>query len=242
MKPFFALACLLLSAVSSFSQTELFEQDVSGIHPYAGLTWNSKIAQPMLGFEYTLDGRLTFGVQAGMPVKDTAFSKPTGDSLIASGFHTYFFNPYLQVELLEPKEGRNLSFSARGDFIYENTPSDPHGNGIVRSGFGIGPEMAYRFRAGDQTDIIPRISYEFFYARWKRNWATYNNGPGNPPGHFDNEYFLQHDFRAGIDWVYWFTETQGFNFEPGALFQFGDGLRRSDWVNVGVQAGYLLAF
>ena len=34
---------ILLTAVLAFSQTELFEQDLSGIHPYVGTKWNSKM-------------------------------------------------------------------------------------------------------------------------------------------------------------------------------------------------------
>jgi len=232
----------LFWAVPAFAQTELFEQDESGIHPYAGLKWNSKIAQPLLGFEYTLDGRLTFGADVGMPLQDTAFSNPGTDSLIASSFHSFFLNPYFQVDLLEPGHSGDLSFSVRGDFIYQNTLSDPHGNDMHSSGFGIGPVLAYRFKIGDQTEFIPKVSYEFLYSRWIRNWVTYDNGPGNPPGHYDDEYFLQHDIALAAGWVYWITETQGLNFEPKALLEFGDGLRKSDWVNVQLQIGYLLAF
>jgi hypothetical protein len=235
------LVFLLSSATSGFSQTELFEQDVSGIHPYAALKWNSKITEPLLGFEYVLEGRLAVGAEVGTPLKDTAFSMPGTDSLIASKFHAYFFNPYLQVEVMGSAD-KDLSLSVRGDFIYENTPADSHGNDIVSSGFGLGPVLVYRIRVGDQTYLIPRASYEFFYDRWKRNWVTYDNGPGNAPGHFDDEYFLQHNLALSTDVEYWLTETQGFNFEPKALFEFGDGLRKSDLVNIGVQAGYLLAF
>ena len=35
-----ASGTLLLAAVSAFSQVQIFEQDLAGIHPYVGVNWN----------------------------------------------------------------------------------------------------------------------------------------------------------------------------------------------------------
>ncbi len=235
------LGLVLLLAASAFSQTELFDQDFSGIHPYAGLKWNSKIMQPMVGFDYVIEGRTALGIQAGMPTKDTLFSTPAGDSLVAGTFKSYYINPYAVFELVAPDNLNKFSFLLRADYIHEGVESDTNGNGYSRNAFGVGPIFAYTFQTGEKVDWVPSASYEFFYTKWKRDWPTHVKTGASAPL-YDNEYFIQHYISVGIDVAYHLTETQGLNLEPKLVLKMGEGLLSSDLLNVDVQLGYFLSF
>ena len=232
---------VLLMAGSVFAQTELFEQDLSGIHPFAGLKWNSKITQPVLGLEYTIESRSTLGFQMGFPLKDTLFATPDLDKKVESKFHSYFVNPYFMFEFLEPDNAGKFSFSVRGDYIYESTPADSNLNGFSRHSLGLGPVFSLRLHAGEKIDVIPQASYEFFYVKWKQNWVTHVNAPGDT-GSFADTYFIQHDISLGANVMYHLNETQGLNFEPKVVLKTGDGLRSSDLLNVDFRIGYFLSF
>ena len=238
------LAFSLLTAVSAFSQTDVFEQDLSGIHPYAGLKWNSKITQPVLGVEYTIESRASLGIQMGMPLSDTMFStlKPT-DSLSASKLHSYFFNPYAVFELLEPDNNSKLAFSLRADYIFESAPSDSGRNSYRRHSFGIGPVFGYRVHANEKIDVIPQLSYEFFYTKWRRNWLGVRRTDGTyTVGVFDDDYFIQHDIKLSADVLYKLDEVQGLTAEPGIVLKLGDGRRSSDLLNIDLRIGYYRSF
>ena len=230
----------LLLAVSAFSQTDLFDQDFSGIHPYAGLKWNSKITQPLIGFDYVVEGRTALGIQAGFPLKDTLFSSPGEDSVVGK-FHSVFVNPYVVFELVEPDNLSNFSFLMRADFIYESAASDDSLNGFSRSSFGVGPVFAYAFQTSDKFSLIPAASYEFYYVKWKRDWPTHRTISGNVPL-YNNDYFIQHDIGLGVDAVYHLSETQGLNFEPKVVLKLGEGLLGSDLFNIQIGIGYFASF
>ncbi|HAO98730.1 MAG TPA: hypothetical protein DCQ83_01660 [Fibrobacteres bacterium] len=235
---------ILLTAVLAFSQTELFEQDLSGIHPYVGTKWNSKITQPFVGLEYTIEGRSTLGIRAGMPLKDTAFSAPPdSDKKVEAKFKSFFVNPYAVFEFIEPDNTNKFSLALRADYIYEKAPADSNLNSFSRNYFGMGPVFGFRFRAGDKFEITPKLAYEFFYTKWLLNWVTYSTTSSTTPeGHFEDDYFIQHDISVSADILYRLTETMGLNFEPKVVIKKGDGLRSTDLVNLDLHLGYVLAF
>ena len=239
-------AFVLLLAGSAFSQTELFEQDLSGIHPYVGLKWNSNITQPVLGLEYTIESRSTMGIQTGFPLKDTLFSTPGLDKRVESKLHSFFVNPYFMFEFLEPDNAAKFSFSMRGDYIFESTKADSNLNGFSRHHFGLGPVLSMRLHAGEKIDVVPQVAYEFFYIKAKRNWVTHITPPGTTSadsvGEFDDGYFIQHNVSVAANVLYHLDETQGLSFEPKVVLKMGDGLQGSDLLNVDFRVGYFLSF
>jgi hypothetical protein len=241
----FAMALILVQfmGVSAFSQTEVFERDLTGIHPYTGLKWNKNITQPLVGFEYTIESRTSLGMQVDMPLKDTVFSNPpAGDTYVKSSrFHSYFFNPYVQFEFLEPDNASLFSFSVRGDYVYVSPASDDSGNGFSQSSLGLGPVFALRFHAGEKLEIIPKASYEFFFTRLKMNEPT-DSISSDKRGAFSDNSFIQHDISAAVNLLYRLNETQGLNFEPRIVFKLGDGRRSDDLLNIDLQIGYFLSF
>ena len=144
------LACTLFFSLlvvhTVFAQTEVFEQDVSGFRAYTGLKWNPKIMQPLLGAEYTIEGRTSLGIQTGMPLSDTMFSAPdTALHLSTSKVHSYFLNPYAEFEFLESDVNNKISLALKAEYIFESAPTDSGRNNYRRHSFGIATASA---RAG----------------------------------------------------------------------------------------------
>lgn len=221
---------ILLAALSAFSQVQLFEQDLAGVHPYVGLKWNSNITQPMIGFEYNIEGRTSLGLQAAKPLKD---------SLKIPGLNAFQLNPYAIFEFIEPGNLTLFSFAMRADFIYEDiTRPDSNYNSFSRSSFGGGPVFAMRFQTSEHVVVIPEVSYELYYVSWRWTWV---NPPANQKGN-DQQTGIDHDIIAGVNLMYRFNEASGINFEPKFVAKVGSSRQSSDLINAELIFGYFATF
>jgi hypothetical protein len=227
---------VLLATVSGFSQVQLLEQDVSGIYPYAGVKWNSKITEPLVGFDYIIEGRTLLGLQA---------SKPLADTLQISGLKTYLVNPYAIFEFIEPGNLTVFSFAMRGDFVYEDvTRPDSNYNTFERTSYGLGPILALRYQTSERVTIIPEASYELFYVKWRGVWLNAPN-PNPPPATlpaYTKDSQIWHEVSGGINLLYHLNETNALNFNPKVVFKLGPGHQSTDLLNVDFTVGYCLAF
>ncbi len=251
-----AVGTVLLAAASAFSQVQIFEQDLAGIHPYAGVNWNSKIIQPVLGFEYSIEGRTSMGLMAAKPLKDT---------LAIPGVKAFLVNPYIAFEFIEPGNLTLLSFSLRADYIFEDVyksqdsltmdsltglpPTVANVNSFSRSSYGVGPVFALRFQTSDKITVIPEAAYALYFVTWRWTRLGQLDTTKNPPvllppsGKNSN---IWHEISAGVNVLYRFNEAQGVNFEPKVVIKVRPGLSKgeqsSSLVNAEIRLGYFVSF
>jgi hypothetical protein len=238
LEPMKKLAALVFAAVGPvLPNVQIFEQDLAGIHPYLGVLGNSKIIQPLVGFEYNIEGRTSLGVRVGKPLKDTLS--------FDTDLKAFFANPYAVFEFIEPGNLTVVSFAMRADFVYEDVtkPKDNY-NGFTRSAYGGGPVFGLRFQTSDKWVVIPEASYELFYVQWRMNdlfAPNPNPPPQTSPVHVE-EKSIRHDVAGGVHVLYRFTEMHGLDFAPRVVVKIGKGLQNSDFLNVDVSFGYFLSF
>ena len=228
----------LLMAWPAFSQVHLFEQDASGIVPYAGFKYNPGIQEYLVGLEYTVEARTTFGISFSSPLKDSLYRK---DSIPDTDLKSYAYNPYVIFEFIEPGSLGNFSFAMRADWIQENTfkkdTSSPavasDFNDFNRTSIGGGPIFAYRILKSEKLAIIPSLAYELLYVNSHKTEAS------KPQDHGDED-VTWHNITAGIDLRYFFNDNSGLTVEPKVLGTIGDG--RKDVFNALVTIGYIRKF
>lgn len=231
----FALA--LSAALPAFSQVQLFEAEVSGLVPYAGVKWNSGITQALAGLEYNIDGRTSLGFSYAQPTSDTlSFDKD---------LHEYTINPYGIFEFIEPDNLKSFSFAIRADLIHEDTKEKPKGtpdslkyNDFARTQIGGGPQFALRIFSSDKLAMIPSVGYELFYVTYHRNQLT----SGGKAGNFKDGVYLWHNLYAGCVFHWIFNEFNGLSIEPKVVAKLGSGLSSNDLLNVDFNIGYVRAF
>jgi hypothetical protein len=221
-----------------FSQVQLFEAEVSGIVPHAGITWNSGITQYVAGLEYTIDGRTTLGFDYAGPFSDTLSFDPD--------LKAFTVHPYGLFEFIEPDNLKTFSFAVRVDFIHEGTKDKPDDtpptrryNSFSRTLLGGGPIFALRIFSSERLAIIPAAGYEFYYVRFRKDFLDPVTGNS---GKFDEGTHLWHDLTGSCALHFVFNEFNGLTFEPKLIARFGDGLKSSDMLNVGATLGYVLGF
>lgn len=219
-----------------FSQAQLFEAEVSGIVPHAGITWNSGITQYLAGFEYTIDGRTSLGFEYAAPFSDTLTFDPE--------LKSFTIHPYGMFEFIEPDNLKTFSFAMRVDFIQEDTrakdgPSSVAStyNSFSRTMLGGGPIFALRIFSSERLALIPAAGYEFYYVTYsKTQLITTTSGK---PEEGNN---LWHDVSGSCAVHFILNEFNGLSFEPKVTARFGDGLKSTDLLNVSATIGYVLAF
>lgn len=222
-----------------FSQVQLFEAEVSGIVPHAGITWNSGITQYLGGLEYTIDGRTTLGFEYSAPFEDTLSFDPD--------LKAYAVHPYGVFEFIEPDNLKTFSFALRVDFIHEDTwdkPSDTQPakkyNSFSRTALGGGPVFALRIFSSERLALIPSASYEFLYVNFRKDFldlATNGNS-----GTFKDGINLWHELAGSCAVHFIFDEFNGLSLEPKIIARLGDGLKSDDVLNVSATLGYVRAF
>ncbi len=228
-----------LASSPVLSQVQLFEAEVSGIVPHAGLTWNSGISQYLAGIEYTIDGRTSLGFEYAAPLKDTlSFDKD---------LKAYTIHPYGIFEFIEPDNLKTFSFAIRVDFIHEDTKAKPENtpeakkyNGFSRTQMGGGPIFAMRIFSSEKLSFIPAAGYEFLYVTFKKEFLDEASGGKN--GIFKDGNNLWHDLSGSCAIHYRINEFNGISFEPKIIAKLGSGLKSSDMLNVNATVGYVLAF
>lgn len=221
-----------------FSQVQLFEAEVSGIVPHVGFNWNSGVSQYLAGLEYTIDGRTTLGFDYAAPLKDTlTFDKDLKE---------YSIHPYGIFEFIEPDNLKTFSFALRVDFVHEATWAKPDDtdpklryNSFSRTLLGGGPVFALRIFSSERLALIPAAGYEFYYVTFRKDFLDPVTGNS---GSFDDGNNLWHDVTGSCAVHYLFNEFNGLTVEPKVTARFGDGLKSSDMLNVGLSVGYVLAF
>jgi hypothetical protein len=208
-----------------FSQAQLFEAEVSGIVPHAGITWNSGITQYLAGLEYTIDGRTSLGFDYSAPLSDTISFDPDLKSYTIHNLKTF-------------------SFAMRVDFIHQDTwakdgPSNVANtyNSYSRTMLGGGPIFALRIFSSERLAIIPAAGYEFYYVTTSKTELV-SNTSGKP----EDAKHLWHDAYGSCALHFILNEFNGFSLEPKVIARFGDGLKSGDMLNVGATVGYVLAF
>lgn len=254
------LSALFLSFASlAGAQVQLFEQEVSGIQPYAGFRWNSEISQYVAGFEYNTEGRTTVGFAFSSPLKDTlSFNED---------LQSFKLNPYGIFEFIEPGPLNIFSFAMKASFEYENvfassktyavvdssvTPPEPskveEPDFFRRTTLGAGPIFGLRLVSGDHFTFIPLLSYEFQYVTFQRRaveWVEVSPGIFEPRiddnTNKDGE-LLWHQLNAGVAVMAMFDEMNGINVEPRLTVLLGEGRKSSDLLNASVQLGYVRRF
>lgn len=222
-----------------FSQVQLFEAEVSGIVPHAGITWNSGITQYLAGLEYNIDGRTTLGFEYAAPLKDTLTFDPD--------LKAYTVHPYGEFEFIEPDNLKTFSFAIRVDFIHEDTRAKPENtapalkyNSFSRTWLGGGPIFALRIFNSEKLAFIPAAGYEFFYVTFRQDFLDVASG--GTSGKFQDGNHLWHDVTGSCAVHFILNEFNGLTFEPKVTARFGDGLKSSDLLNVEATLGYVLAF
>ncbi len=218
-----------------FSQAQLFEAEVSGIVPHAGITWNSGITQYLAGFEYTIDGRTSLGFEYAAPLSDTLTFDPE--------LKSFTIHPYGMFEFIEPDNLKTFSFAMRVDFIQEDTRaksgSDTVGSfsSFSRTWLGGGPIFALRIFSSERLALIPTAGYEFFYVTYSKNKLITKT-----TGIHDDGNNLWHDVYGSCALHFILNEFNGLSFEPKVTARFGDGLKSTDLLNVSATIGYVRAF
>ena len=230
---------MALMSAPVFSQVQLFEAEVSGIVPFAGVKWNSGITEWNAGVEYTIDGRTTLGFEYAAPLKDTLTFDPT--------LKAYTIHPYGIFEFIEPDNLKTFSFAIRADFIHEDTKTKPtpktaldsvlQYNSFSRTLLGGGPVFALRIFSSEKLVLVPSAGYEFFYVTYQRNQLSNKNQGTFPDGNF-----LWHDVTGACAVHFIINEFNGITFEPKVTAKFGEGRKGSDLLNVSASMGYVLAF
>jgi hypothetical protein len=219
----------LIASSSAFAQVQVFEQDLAGIHPFAGFRWNAEIMEYGVGFEYNIEGRTSLGMAYYRPVSDSITFNPE--------LKAYVINPYGEFEFIEPGNLTTFSFAVRFDFIHEDVtrPSDEL-DSFRRTSLGGGPIFSWRFYANPQLSIVPRVGYEMFYTRWKKDDLTENLGE------FDSDYEIWHDVIGSFLMVYKLDEFNALTFDPKAVLKLGTGRPTTDFVNVHLNFGWAHSF
>jgi hypothetical protein len=219
-----------------FSQAQLFEAEVSGIVPHAGITWNSGITQYVAGLEYTIDGRTSLGFDYAAPLSDTLSFDPE--------LKSFTIHPYGVFEFIEPDNLKTFSFAMRVDFIQEDTRAKDGPdtaaatyNSYSRTMLGGGPIFALRIFSSERLALIPMAGYEFYYVTFSKNELV-SKISGKP----EQGTHLWHDAYGSCALHFIFNEFNGLTFEPKVIARFGDGLKSSDMLNVSATIGYVLAF
>ena len=218
-----------------FSQAQLFEAEVSGIVPHAGITWNSGITQYLAGIEYTIDGRTSLGFEYSAPMGDTLTFDPE--------LKAYSIHPYGLFEFIEPDNLKTFSFAMRVDFIHEDTRAKPAStlpsqyNSFSRTLLGGGPIFALRIFSSERLALVPAAGYEFYYVTFSKSQLV-SNTSGKP----EEGTNLWHDAYASCAFHFILNEFNGLTLEPKVTARFGDGLKSSDMLNVAATVGYVLAF
>jgi hypothetical protein len=219
-----------------FSQAQLFEAEVSGIVPHAGITWNSGITEYLAGLEYTIDGRTSLGFDYSAPLGDTISFDPE--------LKAYTIHPYGMFEFIEPDNLKTFSFAMRVDFIHEDTwakdgPASEANtyNSFSRTMLGGGPVFALRIFSSERLAIIPAAGYEFYYVTTSKTELV-SKTSGKP----EEGTHLWHDAYGSCALHFILNEFNGISFEPKVTARFGDGLKSGDMLNVGATVGYVLAF
>ncbi|MDB5102462.1 MAG: hypothetical protein JWP91_151 [Fibrobacteres bacterium] len=227
---------MVLTALPVLSQVQLFESEVSGIVPFAGVKWNSGITEWEAGLEYNIDGRTSLGFSYAQPLKDTLSFDPD--------LKSYTINPYGLFEFIEPDNLKTFSFAIRADFIQEDTRAKASGtpefmkyNSFSRTQIGGGPQFALRLFSSDKMVIIPTAGYEFFYVTYNRNLLNSNQG-----GEFKEGTYLWHDVIGSCAFHFLLNEFNGLTLEPRVTAKFGEGRASGDMLNVSTSFGYVKAF
>lgn len=222
-----------------FSQVQLFEAEVSGIVPHAGVTWNSGITQYLAGLEYVIDGRTALGFEYAAPFKDTLTFDPD--------LKAYTVHPYGIFEFIEPDNLKTFSFAVRVDFIHEDTWEKPSGtpeankyNSFTRTWMGVGPVFALRIFSSERLSFVPAAGYEAYYVTFSKKFLDPASGGRN--GTFKEGNKLWHDITGSCAVHYRINEFNGIVFEPKAIARIGDDLKSGDMLNVEAKLGYVLAF
>jgi hypothetical protein len=229
-----AIAMTSLAATPVFAQVQLFEQDLSGVVPYAGLKWNQAVTEAMLGVEYTIEGRATLGASYAMPLKDT-ISWDSSAAFVTDKPTAYVVNPYAIFEFIEPGNLSNFSFAIRADVVYESIDkADDNYNSFRRLQMGAGPMFAWRTWTSDRFAIIPTVSYQFYYVDWKKDELT-----SSESGYYRKGDGVANDFTFSCPFYYKLNEYHGISFEPKALVKFGEGRTDKDLVNIHAQVAYV---
>jgi hypothetical protein len=230
---------IVMATSPAFSQVQLFEAEVSGIVPHAGISWNSGITQYVAGFEYTIDGRTTLGFDYAAPLKDTLTFDPD--------LKSYTVHPYGEFEFIEPDNLKTFSFAMRVDFIHEDTRDKPSGtpaakkyNSFSRTWLGGGPVFALRIFSSERLALIPAAGYEAYYVTWRKDFL--DPATNGASGTFKEDNNLWHDVSGSCAVHFILNEFNGITFEPKIVARFGDGLQSSDLLNVSASLGYVLAF
>ncbi len=228
-------AALFAGSLPAHAQVQLFESDVSAIHPYLGVEWNSNITQPSVGFEYDIEGRTSLGFEA---------SKPVSDTILIPGLNAYTMHPWLEFEFIEPGNLKVFSFAVRGDYIYEDVSKpDDNYNSFTRSRTGAGPVFALRYPTSPDMTVIPEVSYELFYVKWR---TEYLNAPDPSTGGTQNLHYsdanVWHEFMGGVNLLYRINEVSSINFEPKVVLRLGPGTQSSDLFNLDAVFGYAYSF
>ena len=230
------LALALSTAMPVLSQVQLFEAEVSGIVPYAGVKWNSGITEWTTGIEYNIDGRTTLGFGYSQPLKDTLTFDPD--------LKSYTINPYGIFEFIEPDNLKTFSFAIRADFIQEDTRAKPSGtadelkyNSFSRTQMGGGPQFALRLFSSDKLVMVPMAGYEFFYVEYQRNFLN-----SSTIGTFPKGTYLWHDVVGSCAFHILLNEFNGLTVEPRVTAKFGEGRASGDMLNVSATFGYVRAF
>lgn len=222
-----------------FSQVQLFEAEVSGIVPHAGVTWNSGITQYFAGLEYNIDGRTTLGFEYAAPFEDTlTFDRD---------LNAYTIHPYGEFEFIEPDNLKTFSFAIRVDFIHEDTRAKPDNtpqalkyNSFSRTQLGGGPIFALRLFSSERLAFVPAAGYEFLYVTFRKDYL--DPASGGTSGIFKDGTHLWHDVTGSCTVHFKINEFNGLAFAPKVSAKFGDGLKSADMLNVAASLGYVLAF
>jgi hypothetical protein len=234
------LLLALLMAWPAFSQVQLFEQDASGLVPYVGFKYNQGIQEYLVGLEYTVEARTTFGVNFSSPFKDSLYRK---DSIPDTDLKSYAINPYVVFEFIEPGSLGNFSFSMRADWIQENTFKKTKSTPVVaadfnafqRTSLGGGPIFAYRILKSEKLAIIPSFAYELLYVNSHKTEAS------KPFDHGD-ENVIWHDISANCIIRYFLNDNSGLMVEPKVIAKIGDGRASDDLINAMLTVGYIRKF
>jgi hypothetical protein len=236
LKRILPLAILLSTALPVLSQVQLFEAEVSGIVPYAGIKWNSGITEWITGLEYNIDGRTTLGFAYGQPLKDTLTFDPD--------LKSYTINPYGIFEFIEPDNLKTFSFAIRADFVQEDTrakaestPANLRYNSFNRTQMGGGPQFALRLFSSDKLVMVPMAGYEFFYVTYQRNMLNTTTA-----GKFPKGSYLWHDVVGSCAFHIILNEFNGLTIEPKVTAKIGEGRASSDMLNVTATFGFVRAF
>lgn len=227
-----AYSVLAISPV--LAQVQLFEQDLSGVVPYAGVKWNQAVTEAQAGIEYTIEGRATLGLAYALPLKDT-ISWDSSAAYVTDKPTAYVVNPYAIFEFIEPGNLSNFSFAFRADVVYESiNKAESNYNTYRKLQLGGGPQFAWRSWGSDRLAIIPTVTYQFFYVSWKKDELV-----SDVRGLYSEDEGVANDFTFACPFYYKLNEFHGLSFEPKAMVKFGEGRTDKDLFNVHASIAYV---